>query len=115
MTRTSPPFSLLAYGNNQSCRLTGTAEHRTELISIGAHRARLRLSAEAGSLLRFGERCLLTIDSVPADAPVGGIPCEVAWLDGREAGVDFRDRFEASLLTLQQFLDQGQRAREEAA
>lgn len=115
MTRTSPTFSLLAYGSNQTCRLTGIGEHRTELISIGANRARLRLPAEADSLLRFGERCLLNIDCVPDGAPMGEIPCEVVWMNGREAGVDFHTHCDAGILALQLILDRGLLAREEAA
>lgn len=115
MTRARPTFSLLAYGCNQSCRLAGVAEHQAELISIGAQGARLRFGAEAGSLLRFGERCLLELNCTLGGATVEAIPCEVAWLNGREAGIDFRARFDKSILALQHVIDQGQLARKEAA
>lgn len=115
MTPKRPSFSLLAYGCNQNCRLTGIAEHRAKLISIGAHGARVRLCDEAGSALRFGEHCLLEVDCALENAPVGEIPCVVAWMNGCEAGVDFHTRFDASILALQLVMNQGLLAREEAA
>lgn len=110
-----PPFSLLAYGCNQSCRLKGDAEHQVELISIGAQGARLRFGAEAGSLLRFGERCLLDLNCALGGAAVEEIPCEVACLNGREAGIHFFARLDKSFLALQHVIGQGQLARKEAA
>jgi len=110
-----PPFSLLAYGNDQPCRLTGGAEHQAELISIGARGARVRLCAQAESLLRFGERCLLSLDLALDGQSFGPIPCAVTWMSGREAGLAFSSSIEISILALQQLIALGPQARKEAA
>jgi hypothetical protein len=115
MTRTRPSFSLLAYGSDQTCLLAATTEQRTELIAIGARMARLRLGHGADNSLRLGERCLLRIGDPLRDASAGKIPCRVAWLNGREAGVDFSARFDQSIHALQQRMDRGRLVRKEAA
>lgn len=115
LQHTRPPFSLLAYGNNQACRLTGIAEHHAELISIGMSEARVRLQVTAEDRFRFGERCLLHLPCAPGGQPLGTLACRMAWMNGREAGLTFNRDLEVSLLALQLVIAQGLRAREEAA
>ncbi|WP_027175368.1 hypothetical protein [Desulfovibrio aminophilus] len=115
LQHTKPPFSLLAYGNNQACRLTGAKEYQAELISIGARGARVRLCAMAEGLLRFGEHCLLHLDLRLDDQPVSPTPCEVSWMNGREAGLAFSSCIDISILALQQLIALGPQARKEAA
>lgn len=110
-----PAFSLLAYGNNQTCRLTSGVAHQAKLISVGVRGARLRFGAEAESFLRFGDRCLLDLNCALGGTPVAEIPCTVAWLNGREAGIDFRARFDKSILALHLEIALGPLPREEAA
>lgn len=97
-----PSFSPLAYGHMQACRLTGAADHQAELISIGSRTARVLLRAQADSMFRFGEDCLLGLLSTSAGQVLWERPGKVAWMNGCEAGVEFHARLDISILSLQQ-------------
>lgn len=110
-----PSLRGLAYGHNQPCQLSGLAEHKAELISMGGDNARLRLRAPANTLLRHGERCMLRHSITLDGESLPPTPCVVEWLNGQEAGVTFDTAQNFSVLALQQVIAQGLLAREEAA
>lgn len=114
LRNTRPPFSLLAYGANEGCRLAGGAEHRAELISIGMGEARVRLGAAAEGLFRHDERCQLHLNRHVGGRPVSA-PCAVVWINGRELGLNFDARLELGVLHLQQTLNRGAQPLEERA
>lgn len=97
-----------AYPADHTCDLAVAANRLPcTLIDINFVTARIQLEHEPGAcVLRLDQQARLHSFIGIRGVVLNDIPCRIAWLHGREAGLEFDTRVDVGLLELQHALEQ---------